>query len=102
MRSTMGEEKEQDRSANQSQELSGVSTENHGQHTRALAERIVSDHNDALALAALVAALKEILNSGVEFEDERMDYVVMQVDKLVLAAARAAIALVETRLKNPY
>lgn len=46
---------------------------------------------------ALLSALKEVLNYGVEFDDERLDYIVAHVDRDAIAAARAAIALAESK-----
>lgn len=54
----------------------------------ARAERIVRDHNER---AELIAALKEFLSSGIEFDDSRMGYVVMQVDRRTIAEARALL-----------
>lgn len=45
----------------------------------------------AAAYDKLVKAAEEILNSGVEFDDSRMGYVVMQVDRDALTALRKAL-----------
>jgi hypothetical protein len=45
----------------------------------------------AEAVAGLAAALKEILNFGVEFDDPRLDYIVAHVDNDAIKAARTAL-----------
>jgi len=51
------------------------------------AEIVILDYIDELT-----AALRDITNSGVEMDDERIDYVVMQVDREALAEARRLLA----------
>lgn len=46
---------------------------------------------------ALLSALKETLNFGVELDDGRLGYVVAHLDRDAIAAAHAAIALVESK-----
>jgi len=46
--------------------------------------------------AEIAEALQEIVNSGVEFDDPRMRYVLMQVDRGALADARTALKLKES------
>jgi hypothetical protein len=45
----------------------------------------------------LIELLSEFLKCGVEFDDERMNYVVMQIDRQLLKDARAALAAVEAQ-----
>lgn len=40
----------------------------------------------------MAEALREVLKSGVEFDDKRMNYVVMQIDRDTLNQARAALS----------
>jgi hypothetical protein len=40
----------------------------------------------------LRGALREMVESGVEFDDERLSYLVVQVDREVWESARAALA----------
>lgn len=58
---------------------------------------IVADPDDALReterqVAVLTNALEEILNSSIEFDDKRMGYVVMQIDRAAIKYAQAALA----------
>jgi len=55
------------------------------------AVQIVSDHN---AVPRLIAALEELLRSGVEHDDCRVSYLTMQVDRDAIADARAVLASV--------
>lgn len=45
----------------------------------------------------LVEALREILNSGIEFDDERLDYLSIQVDHEAWDQARQALTTAEEK-----
>lgn len=59
----------------------------------AYVQKLEAERDAALKeVERLREALEDMVTSAVEFEDERIKYVTMQIDKVTLDAARAALS----------